>query len=96
MDREDWGLEMNYKWDFTWSCDISTDSLKTVQVTASLQGGVVREPLYRKYFALSAGRRESSGKDAMILFVPKKEKEWRNDWLVIWPLKGKNGSTEKN
>jgi len=36
---------------------------------------VVREPLYRKYFVLSAGRRESSGKDAMLLFVSKKEKE---------------------
>ena len=32
---------------FTWACDISTGSLKTVQVTASLQGGVVKEPGYR-------------------------------------------------
>ena len=52
-----------------------TASLKTVQVTASLQVGVVREPFNRKYFVLSAGRRESSGKDAMVLSMSKKAKE---------------------
>ena len=42
---------------FTCSCDTMTGSLKTDQVTASLQGGVVREPGYRKYLVLPAGRR---------------------------------------
>ena len=32
-----------------------TASLKTVHVTLSLQEGVVREPLYRKYLVLLAG-----------------------------------------
>ena len=34
-----------------------TVSLKTVQVTASLQVGVVREPGYRKYLVMLVGRR---------------------------------------
>ena len=42
---------------FTWACDILTVSLKTVQVTASLQVGVVREPWYRKYLVMLVGRR---------------------------------------
>ena len=51
---------------FTWACDIMTGSLKTVQVTASLQVGVVREPGYRKYLVLFIGRRFISGKAAKI------------------------------
>ena len=42
-----------------------TASLKTVHVTLSLQEGVVREPLYRKYLVLLAGNRLSNLKAGM-------------------------------
>ena len=42
-----------------------TASLKTVHVTLSLQEGVVREPLYRKYLVLLAGNRPSNLKAGM-------------------------------
>ena len=46
-----------------------TASLKTVHVTLSLQDGVVREPLYRKYLVLLAGNRLSNLKAGMPLMV---------------------------
>ena len=42
-----------------------TASLKTVHVTLSLQEGVVREPLYRKYLVLLAGNKLSNLKAGM-------------------------------
>ena len=44
-----------------------TASLKTVHVTLSLQEGVVREPLYRKYLVLLAGNILSNLKAGMSL-----------------------------
>ena len=46
-----------------------TASLKTVHVTLSLQEGVVREPSYRKYLVLLAGKRLSNLKAGMPLMV---------------------------
>ena len=39
---------------YTWSSDTSTGSLKSIQVTLSAQGGVVREPRYVQYENVSA------------------------------------------
>ena len=47
-----------------------TGSLKTVQVTASLQAGVVRDPGYRKYLVVSAGRRSISLKAEKVVLLP--------------------------
>ena len=47
-----------------------TGSLKTVQVTASLQVGVVREPGYRKYLVMLAGRRSISLKAGKGVLLP--------------------------
>ena len=44
-----------------------TASLNTVHVTLSLQDGVVREPLYRKYLVLLAGNIVSNLKAGMSL-----------------------------
>ena len=55
---------------FTWPCDILTVSLKTVQVTASLQVGVVREPGYRKYLVMSVGRRSIRLKAEKVVLLP--------------------------
>jgi hypothetical protein len=38
----------------TCSSDTSTGSLKTIQITLSAQGGVVREPRYVQYENVSA------------------------------------------
>jgi len=43
----------------TWSSDTSTGSLKTIQVTLSAQGGVVREPRYVQYENFSAKMKQN-------------------------------------
>lgn len=52
----------------TWRSDILTGSLKTVHVTASLHSGVVSEPLYRKYLALSLGSMGSNVNGSIVTF----------------------------
>ena len=47
-----------------------TVSLKTVQVTASLQVGVVREPGYRKYLVMLVGRRSIRLKAEKVVSLP--------------------------
>ena len=52
-----------------------TASLKTVHVTLSLQEGVVREPLYRKYLVLLAGNTLSNLKAGTPLTEESKERD---------------------
>lgn len=54
----------------TWVSEMGTVFLNTIHSTFSVQGGVVSEPLYTKYFFVDCGSRASGEKGSRGLLLP--------------------------
>ena len=68
--RPFWCVRFKLGSSYTCFSDISTGVLKTVQMTDSWHGGVVRLPLYLQNLDRSEGRKSSKGKDGMSTSSP--------------------------